>query len=85
MFCVLSGEKTITLIEQGRKHKHDENKSEYNQPRNLINRQAKKDKGEWLGQYCEEIESQLNRGNTEKSYNLIRKFFGKSKIKHTLQ
>ena len=67
--------KTITLIEQRSKHKHNKNKSEYNRLRNLINRQAKKDKEEWLGQYCEENENQLNRGNTEKSYNLIRKVF----------
>ena len=74
-------EKTITLIEQRRKHKHDKNKREYNRLRYLINRQAKKDKEEWLGQYCGEIENQLNRGNTEKSYNLNRKLFGKPKIK----
>ena len=59
--------KTATLIEQRRKHKHDKNKSEYNRIRNFINRQVKKDKEEWLGQYCEEIENQLKRGNTEKS------------------
>jgi hypothetical protein len=40
------------------------------------------EKEEWLGQYCEEIENQLNRGNTEKAYNLIRSFFGKPKLKH---
>jgi hypothetical protein len=40
--------KTITLIEQRRKHKRDKNKSEYNRLRNLINRQAKTDKEEWL-------------------------------------
>jgi len=74
-------EKIITLIEQRRKHKHDRNKSEYNQLTNFINRQAKKDKEEWLGQYCEEIENQLNRGNIEKSYNLIRKFFWKTQDK----
>ena len=45
---------------------------------------AKKDKEEWLGQYCEEIENQLNWGDTEKSYNLIRNFFGKPIIKHTI-
>jgi hypothetical protein len=45
-------------------------------------RQAKKNKEEWLGQYCEETENQLSRGNTEKSYNLIRKLFGKPKIKN---
>jgi len=67
-----------------KKHRHDKNKSEYNQLRNFINRQAKKDKEEWLGQYCEEIENELNWGNIEKSYNLIRKFFGKPKIKHTI-
>jgi len=44
-------------------------------------RQAKKDKKECLGQYCEEIENQHNRGNTEKSYNITRKLFGKPKIK----
>jgi len=49
-----------------------------------MNRQAKKNKEEWLGQYCEENENQLNRGNTEKSYRLIRKFFGKPKIKHNI-
>jgi hypothetical protein len=39
--------------------------------RNLINRQAKEDKEEWLGQYCEETENQLIRGNAKKSYNLV--------------
>ena len=73
--------KNITLIEQRRKYKHDKNKSEYNRLRNLINRQAKKDKEEWLGHYCGEIENQLNRGNNEKSYNHIRRLFGKLKIK----
>jgi hypothetical protein len=48
-------EKAIILIEQSRKHKHDKTKTEYNRLRDLINRQAKKDKEEWLGQYCEEI------------------------------
>ena len=37
-------EKNLILIGQRRKHKHDKNKSEYNRHRNLINRQAKKDK-----------------------------------------
>ena len=74
-------EKTITPTEQRRKHKHDKNKSEYNELRNLINKQAKKDKEEWLGQYFEEIENELNRGNTVKSYDLIEKLFGKPKIK----
>jgi hypothetical protein len=35
-------------------------------------------------QYCEEIEKQLNRVNTEKSDNLIRKMFRKPKLKHTI-
>ena len=52
-------EKTVTLIEQRRIHKHDKNKSEYNRIRNLINRQVKKHKEEWLEQYCEEIENSL--------------------------
>jgi len=72
--------KTINLIEQ-RTHKHEENKSEYNWLINLRNRKAKKYKEEWLGHYGEEIENLLNQGNTEKSYNLIRKLFGKAKIK----
>ena len=59
-------------------------KSEYTLLRNLINRQAKKDKDEQLGQYCGEIENQLNRGNNEKSYNHIRRLFGKPKIKNTI-
>jgi len=54
-------EKTITLIEQRRKHKHDKTKTEYKRLRNLINRKAEKDKEEWLEQNFEEIESQLNR------------------------
>ena len=74
-----------TLIEQRRKHKHNKNKSEYNRLRNLVNIQAKEDKKEWPGQYCEEIENQFNRGNTEKSYNLVRTFFGKPKIKHIIE
>ena len=68
-------------MEQRREYEHDGNKSEYNRLKNLINRQAKKDKEVWLGQYCEEIENQLNRGYTVKSYSLIRKFFGKPKSK----
>ena len=54
-------EKTITLIEQRRKHKHDKTKREYKRLRNLINTKAKKDKEGWLEQNCEEIENQLNR------------------------
>jgi hypothetical protein len=46
-------------MEQRRKHKHNKNQSEYNRLRNLINRQAKKDKEEWFGQYCEEIKNSL--------------------------
>jgi hypothetical protein len=42
-----------------------------------MNRQPKKDKEEWLAQCCGEIENQLNRGNTETSYNHIRGLFGK--------
>ena len=76
--------KTINLIEQRRKHKYDKNKSEYNWLWNLINRKAKKDKEEWFGQHCGETENQLNWGNTEKSYNLIRKLFGKPKIKSNI-
>jgi len=56
-------------------YKHYINRSEYNRLRNLINIQAKNDKEEWLGQYCEETENQLNRGNTENPYKLIGKFF----------
>ena len=74
-------EKTVTLIEQRRKHKYDKNKSEYNRLRNLINRKAKKDKEEWLGQYCEEIENSLI---GEILNNLIRKLFGKVKLKSTI-
>ena len=76
--------KKIILIEQRRKHKHDKNKNEYNRLRNLINRQAKNDKEDWLGQYCEETENQFNRGNTETSYNLINNLFGKTKIKNII-
>jgi len=46
-------EKTITIIEQRRRHKHDKNESECNRLRNLVNRKVKKDKEEWFGQYCE--------------------------------
>jgi len=49
--------------------------------RNLIKREAKKDKEEWLGQYCEETEIQLNRGNTEQSYKIIRTFLWKTQNK----
>ena len=49
--------KPITLIKQRRKKKHNKNKSEYSRLRNLINRETKKDKEEWLGQYCEENEN----------------------------
>jgi hypothetical protein len=74
----------MTLTEQRRKHKRGENKSEYSGHRNLINRRAKKAKEEWLGQYCEEIENQLNRGNTEKSCKRIRNVFGKPKTKRII-
>jgi hypothetical protein len=47
----------------------------YDRLRNLINGKPKKDKEEWIGQYCKESENQLNRGNTEKSYNPLRKLF----------
>jgi len=42
------------------------------------------DKEEWLGQYCEETENQLNRENAETSYNFTRNLFGKTKIKSTI-
>ena len=74
----------ITLIEQSRKNKHDKNKIEYNRLRNLINRQAKNDKEECLGQYCEENKNQIDRENAETSYNFIRNLFGKTKIKSTI-
>ena len=59
-------------------------KKNHNPNRNLINRKVKKDKEEWLGQHCEETENQLKWGNTEKSYTLIRKLFGKPKIKSNI-
>jgi hypothetical protein len=74
----------ITLIEQSRKNKHDKNKIEYNRLRNLINRQAKNDKEECLGQYCEKNKNQIDRENAETSYNFIRNLFGKTKIKSTI-
>jgi hypothetical protein len=45
-------ENTITLIEQKRKRQNDKNKSQYNRIRNRTNRQAKRDKEEWLAKYC---------------------------------
>jgi hypothetical protein len=51
--------KTITIIEQRRRHKHDKNESECNQLRNLVNRKVKKDKEEWFGQYCEKLHTCL--------------------------
>ena len=74
-------EKTITPREQRRKHKHDKNKSEYNRLRNLINRQAKKDKEEWLGQYCEEIENSLMKEVLKSHTNLLESFFSKTQNK----
>jgi hypothetical protein len=74
-------EKNINLVEQRRKNKHDKNKSEYTRLRKLINRKAKKDKEEWLGQYCEELENQLNLGKNEKSYNLINGFLENPKCR----
>ena len=69
-------EKTVTLIEQRRKHKYDKNKSEYDRLTNIINRKAKEDKEKWFGQYCEETVNQHNQGNTEKSCKHIIKLFG---------
>lgn len=75
---------TIALMEVRRRHKRDKNRSEYNRLRNLVNRRAKKDKQEWLGRCCDEIENSFERGNIEKSYNLIRKMFGRHVVRSNI-
>ncbi|KAI5741951.1 hypothetical protein M8J77_001464 [Diaphorina citri] len=75
--------KIIELIEERRKHKNAkdiEGKIRYKHWKNLVNRECKKAKEEWLKNLCEEIDTDLQKGKLEKAYSLIHKYFGKKKM-----
>jgi len=48
---------------------------EYKKYRNMMNREAKRAKEEWLENKCSEIENCLVRGLSDKAYKIIKQFF----------
>ncbi|XP_026681174.1 craniofacial development protein 2-like [Diaphorina citri] len=76
-------EEVIALIEERRRYKNCqdiEGRIKYKYYKNLVNREAKKAKENWLQNLCEEIEFLLGNGKLEKAYNLIKKYFGKRRM-----
>lgn len=79
--------KIIDFIEKRRKFKNtisEEGMSEYKMYRNLINREAKITKEEWLNNICKDFDSCLAKGLNEKAYKNIKRFFRKYKDKATI-
>lgn len=77
-------EYVVELIEERRKYtnaKTIEDKIRYRHWKNVVNREAKRAKEKWLGELHEEIEEDLRKGNMEKAYSLINKYFGQRKMK----
>ncbi|XP_008484699.1 uncharacterized protein LOC103521365 [Diaphorina citri] len=77
-------EYVIELIEERRKYKNAktiEDKIKYKHWRNVVNREAKRAKENWLGELHKEIEEDLKRGKVDKAYNMINKYFGQRKMK----
>uniref|UniRef100_A0A8D9E3Z3 Craniofacial development protein 2 n=1 Tax=Cacopsylla melanoneura TaxID=428564 RepID=A0A8D9E3Z3_9HEMI len=73
----------IKLIEERRKCKNLEDiegRIRYKHLKNLVNRESRKAKEEWLQDLCTEIDTNLKRGKIEKAYSLIKKYFGKKKM-----
>ena len=79
--------KIIDLIEKRRKYKNEiseEGMSEYKMYRNLVNREAKKAKEEWLNNICKDIDACLEKGLSDKVYQIIKRFFREYKDKATI-
>ncbi|CAI6352699.1 unnamed protein product [Macrosiphum euphorbiae] len=77
----------IDLIEKRRKYKNavsEEGIAEYKNYRNLVNREAKKAKEEWLNNICKDIDSCLTKGLSDKAYKNIKRFFREFKDKTTI-
>uniref|UniRef100_A0A8D8YBX5 Craniofacial development protein 2 n=1 Tax=Cacopsylla melanoneura TaxID=428564 RepID=A0A8D8YBX5_9HEMI len=77
-------EYVVELIEERRKYtnaKTIEDKISYKHWKNVVNREAKRAKESWLGELHKEIEEDLRKGNMEKAYNIIKKYFGERKMK----
>uniref|UniRef100_A0A8D8R4I6 Craniofacial development protein 2 n=1 Tax=Cacopsylla melanoneura TaxID=428564 RepID=A0A8D8R4I6_9HEMI len=76
-------EMVIDLIEERRQYKNGkslEEKIKYKQLKNAVNRAAKRAKEKWLIELHEEIDQYMRRGQMEKAYNLINKYFGAKKL-----
>lgn len=58
-----------------RKYKIKNNQKEYNKLRNLINREARKAREKRIEQECDEINTNLKNGNTERAFKYIRRQF----------
>jgi len=68
----------VELIETRRKYKNGKtevDKREYKKYRNMVNRETKRAKEEWLVNKCSEIENCLVRGLSDKTYKIIKQFF----------
>jgi len=63
---------------------NEEGRSEYNKYRNLVNRETKKAKEEWLNNICKDIDFYLTKGLSDKVYKHIRRFFSEYKDKTTI-
>lgn len=62
----------------------EEGIAEYKKYRNLVNREAKKAKEEWLNNICKNIDSCLTKGLSDKAYKNIKRFFREYKDKTTI-
>lgn len=70
--------KIVDLIEERRKHKNgknDEDKRKYKVYRNMIIRESKKAKEEWLSDKCSSVDDCLSKGMADKAYKIIKRFF----------
>lgn len=70
--------KIVDLIEERRKYKNgknDEDKRKYIVYRNMIIRESKKVKEEWLNDKCSSVDDFLSKGMGDKAYKIIKRFF----------
>ncbi|KAL4083913.1 hypothetical protein QTP88_029229 [Uroleucon formosanum] len=70
--------KIVDLIEERRKYKNgknDEDKRKYKVYRNMIIRESKKAKEEWLNDKCSSVDDCLSKGMGDKAYKLMKRFF----------
>jgi len=68
----------VELIEARRNYKNGKTKGdrrEYKKYRNMVNREGKRTKEEWLEKVCSSVENCLARGLSDKAYKIMKQFF----------